>query len=504
MTRFPRRSFATLTSALLIAAAAGLAGPPAAAKDTLVVNIVNEPATVDPHRHWNPDSYYVYRNLFDNVVTRNPDGEIVPQVAKSWKVLADDLVELEIRDDIRFHDGEPLGADDVVFSVKRITNPDFKSPQLGQFNQIIDAEATGPHTVRLRTKGPYPPLLAQLVKLSVVPKHYVQEVGDDGLNKHPVGSGPYRFVEWQRGVKVVVERNSDYWRGTPPFARVEFLAVPDSATRVANLRAGTADLVDRLDSDQARELAGVPGVKVLSVPTERVGYLMMNTRHGPLADANLRKAVAHALDRQLIIDALLGGYGEITNQLLTPAHFGYVEGIDGAPHDLEQAKALVAASGYDGSELVFNTAPPFDQRVVQAVQQQLAEAGLDVKIEMNDMPTFLQRRRAPPESFGAFVYGRWSCACQDADGVLFAMFHSSSIWSKYANPEADRLLEAARGTLDRDERLEHYTAIHRILAADVPSIPLHVVTAIYGAREGLDWRPTANESLFAMDMRWQE
>ena len=243
---------------------------------------------------------------------------------------------------------------------------------------------------------------------------------------------------------------------------------------------------------------------MLSVPTERVGYLMMNTRHGPLANPMLRKAVAHALDRQLIIDALLGGYGEITEQLLTPAHFGYVEGIEGTPHDLAKAKELVASSGYDGSALVFNTAPPFDQRVVQAVQQQLAEAGLNVKIEMNDMPTFLQRRRAPPEKFGAFVYGRWSCACQDADGVLFAMFHSSSIWSKYADPEVDRRLEAARGTLDTEQRLANYTAIHRILAEEVPSIPLHVTTAIYGAGDSLEWSPTANESLFVMDMRWSD
>ena len=248
MKRRPELRF-TAAAAAVIAAVLAFPGPSFAAKETLVVNIVNEPATVDPHRHWNPDSYYVYRNLFDNLVTRGPDGAIVPQVAKSWNVLADDEVELEIRDDIRFHDGEPLTAEDVVFSVERITDPDFKSPQLGQFNQIVAAEATGPHTVRLRTNGPYPPLMAQLVKLSVVPKHYVEEVGDDGLNKQPVGSGPYRFVEWQRGVKVVVERNPDYWRGEPPFARVEFVAVPDSATRVANLRAGTADLVDRLDSD---------------------------------------------------------------------------------------------------------------------------------------------------------------------------------------------------------------------------------------------------------------
>ncbi len=317
-------------------------------------------------------------------------------------------------------------------------------------------------------------------------------------------AGRIEFKEWQRGVKVALTRNPDYWRGEPPFASVEFRAVPDGATRVADLRSGTADLVVGIDPDQARELEGTAGVQVLSAPTERVGYFMMNTQDGPLASLDLRRAVAHALDRKLIIDALLGGYGEVVDELLTPAHFGYVEGLGGEAYayDPEKAKELVAQSGYAGEELVFNTAPPFDQRIVQALQQQLAEIGLNVSIEMNDMPTFLQRRRAPPEQFGAFVFGRWSCACQDADGVLFPMFQSESIWSKYANPEVDRLLQAARSTLDTDERIDLYRQVHEILAEDMPSVPLYQVTAIYGASDDLEWTPTANESLFVMDMNW--
>jgi peptide/nickel transport system substrate-binding protein len=454
--------------------------------------------------HAIPDSYTVYRNIFDNIVTRDTAGEIVPQVATSWTYVDDATIELELRDDITFHDGQPLTAEDVVFSVKRITDPDFASPQLGQFNTIIDAEATGPHTVRLTTDGPYPPLLAQLVKLSVVPKHVVEAVGNDEFTKNPIGSGPYRFDEWQRGVKVALSRNPDYWRGEPPFANVEFRAVPDGATRVADLRSGTADLVVGIDPDQARELEGTASVQVLSAPTERVGYFMMNTQDGPLAELGLRRAVAHALDRELIIDALLGGYGEVVDELLTPSHFDYVEGLSGEAYayDPDKAKELVAQSGYAGEELVFNTAPPFDQRIVQALQQQLAEVGLNVSIEMNDMPTFLQRRRAPPEQFGAFVFGRWSCACQDADGVLFPMFQSESIWSKYANPEVDRLLEAARSTLDENERIDLYRQVHEILAEDMPSVPLYQVTAIYGASDDLEWTPTANESLFVMDMNW--
>ncbi len=490
---------------IALAATAGLLAAPAYAKDALVIDNVQEPATLDPHLQWNPDSYTVYRNIYDNLVTRDPSGAIVPQVAASWAAASDTEVDFQLRDDITFHDGTPLTADDVVFSVKRITNPEFKSPQLGQFSKIIGADATGTHSVRLTTDGPYPVLLAQLVKLSIVSRAYAERVGDEELNLKPMGSGPYKFVEWRKGVKVVLERNDGYWRGEPPFASVEFAAVPDAATRLADLRTGKADLVVGLNPDDALQLQGSDGVEVRSAPTERVGYLMMNTQGGPLVDKRVRRAIAHAIDRQLIIDALLGGYSQVTNQLLTPAHFGYIEGLDWHGYDPDMAKSLLAEAGHgDGLEIEIITAPPFDQRIIQAMQQQLADVGVSLKISMSDMATFLARRRADPEGFGDTVFGRWSCACQDADGVLFAMFHSDSVWSKYANPELDKWLVAGRSTLDEAERTAAYTEAHAIIREETPSIPLYQAAAIYGAKSNLKWSPTANEGLFVMDMVWEE
>ncbi|MGI9332363.1 MAG: ABC transporter substrate-binding protein [Gammaproteobacteria bacterium] len=488
-------------------AALGLLGfaPLASAKESLVIDNVQEPASLDPHRQWNPDSYTVYRNIYDNLLTRDASGAIIGQVAVSWKSIGDTSVEFLLRDDIVFHDGSPLTADDVAYSVKRITNPEFKSPQLGQFSKIIAAEATGTHTVQLTTDGPYPALMAQLVKLSIVPKNHTERVGDEQLNLVPMGSGPYKFVEWRKGVKVTLARNENYWRGKAPFATVEFAAVPDAATRIADLKTGKADLIVGLNPDDAQQLEGTPGVEVRSAPTERIGYFMMNTQAGPLKDKRVRLAVAHAIDRQLIIDALLGGFSQATNQLLTPAHFGYIEGLDWHPHDPAKARALLSEAGHGaGVEIEIITAPPFDQRIIQAIQQQLADVGVSLKISMSDMATFLKCRRAEPDGFGDSVFGRWSCACQDADGVLFAMFHSDSVWSKYANPELDEYLVAGRSTLDENERLAAYREAHRIIREEVPSIPLYQAAAIYAANSALKWSPTANESVFVMDMTWDE
>ncbi|WP_343711964.1 ABC transporter substrate-binding protein [Inquilinus sp.] len=482
-----------------------LAAAPAMAKDRLTVDLVNEPSSLDPQLQWNPDSYYVYRNIFDNLVTRDDKGEIVPQVATAWKYLSDTEIEFQIRDDITFHDGQKLTAEDVAYSIRRITDPKFASPQLGQFNKITGAEATGPTTVRVKTDGPYPALLAQLVKLSVVPKHVVEAVGNDAFNLKPVGSGPYKFESWQRGVAVTLTRNDAYWGTKGPFQTAVFRAVPDAATRVADLQSGTADLVVTLDSDLAAQIQGSDKVKPLVVLTERVAYLRLNPMNPPFNNLKLRQAVAYAIDKQGLTEGILGGYDKPVAELLTPAHVGWTEGIEGFPYDPEKAKALVAEAGDAAKvEAELSTAPVYDQRIVQAVQQQLTEVGINVKITMTDMASYLKRSQGKPQEGASITFGRWSCACQDADGVLFPLLHSSSGWSNYRNAEVDKLLVEARSTLDQAVRLDRYAKVNEIVAAEVPALPLYQAAIIYGAAKGLNWQPTPNESLFLNRMSWTD
>src|SRR5262245_40612724 len=212
--------------------------PAQSGKETLSVDLPGEPATLDPHVQWDTDSYHVYRNIFDNLVTRNPDGQIVPQIAKAWRYESDTALVLDIRSDVKFHDGTSLTADDVVRSVQPLIDPAFKSPQLPQFDSIVKVEAVGGDRGRLTASSPYPALLAQLVKLSIVPRAYVQKVGNEKFNLEPIGSGPYRFVSWQKGVRTTLAANETYWRGRPPFKTVTFQVVPDTATRTAALKPG--------------------------------------------------------------------------------------------------------------------------------------------------------------------------------------------------------------------------------------------------------------------------
>lgn len=473
------------------------------AKDALSVDLPGEPATLDPHVQWDTDSYTVYRNIFDNLVTRDATGKIVPQIGASWKYQSDTVIDFTIRTDVKFHDGSPLTAADVVYSVQRITDPNFKSPQLSQFNSIVKVEAIAADTVRLTTSNPYPALLAQLVKLSIVPKAHVEKIGAEAFNTAPMGSGPYKFVGWQKGVRVALEANDAYWRGKPPFKTVSFQAVPDTATRIANLKTGRSDIIRQLNPDDAVALKSETRTKVLWVATERVGYMFINALATPTKDVRVRRAIAHAIDRQLIIDALLAGFGKPVDVVLTPANFGFVSDVKGWPYDPARARALIAEAGAQNAELTFITSPAYDQRIVQAIQQMLGEVGLKVTISSTDQRTFLQRRQGKPADAQALSIGRWSCACQDADGVIFPLFHSGSAWAKYANPDYDREVVAARQTLDEATRLKHYRRAFEILRDDVPGIGIYQDFAIYAARKELAWQPSANEAFFVFDMKWQ-
>ena len=498
------RSFRTAVLLVATLGTAGLAGPAAAqGRDLVTVDLPNDAATLDPHLQWDTDSYSVYRNIFDNLVTRDTAGAIVPQIATAWTYVSDTVIDFTIRQGVTFHDGTPLTPEDVVYSIRRIIDPALKSPQLSQFDQIASADVTGPSTVRMVTKSPYPALFAQLVKLSIVPKAYVEKVGAQKFNLEPMGSGPFRLKQWQKGIAATMEANETYWRGKPPFRTVVFRVVPDVATRVADLQTGKADIVRGLSPDEALTVKKDPKLQVLAVPTERIGYMFLNAQAGPTQDVRVRRAVAHAIDRAAIIEALLQGYGKAVDVVLTPANFGFVEDVKGWPYDPAKAKSLIAEAGAAGQTLTFLTSPAYDRRVVEALQQMIQDVSLKVEIQTMDQPTFLRRRQGRPDEAGSLSLGRWSCACQDADGVIFPLFRSGSIWAKYANPAFDTEVDAARAILDPKQRLVHYRKAFEILRDEVPGIGLYQDFAIYAARKELSWTPTANEAFFLFDMAWK-
>lgn len=496
-----------LRKLLVLTAAVGMVLLPsalmtqAAEKPQIVVDLVNEPSTLDPQLQWNPDSYFVYRNIFDNLVTRDNSGKIVPEIAISWKSLSDTKIAFTLRSDVTFHDGTPLTAEDVAFSVNRIIDPKLASPQLSQFAKIAKAEVSGDHEVTLTLKTAYPALLAQLTKLSIVPEHVVQAVGNQAFNLAPVGSGPYKFVKWDRGVSVTLVRNDHYWGTKGPFEQAVFRAVPDASTRLADLQAGVADFARALTSDQAAQLQGSQSVKALPVLTERMAFIRVNPNKPPFDNLKLRQALAYAIDKDGITQGILGGFDKPVAQMMTPAHFGWSDKITGLPYDPGKAKALIAGAGKP-PKFQLTIGAFFDQRVAEAVLQELQEVGFDVDITQVDTPTFLQLIQKGPNDAPALAISTNSCACQDADGVLNYLFHSGSTWSITTSPDLDALLDEAGSSSDESRRLADYEKISQFVADQIPAVPLYQMDAIYGASKALNFQPTPNESFFLNRMSW--
>jgi peptide/nickel transport system substrate-binding protein len=472
----------------------------------LVVDLSGDAATLDPGRQYNTSSYTVYRNIFDNLLRRDSKTlEIIPWVAESWEQTSPTAWEFVIREGIQFHNGEPLQASDVVFSLERILDPAFGSPQFANFSTIKEVETDG-SVVTITTHEPSPTLLTQLVNLSVVPESYVKEHGNDHFNLNPVGSGAYILEKWDRGNEIVLNANPDYWKGEPSIKKVVFRAVPNAASRIADLQSGLADIVFPISPDDVQNIEQNPDLKVLSTPTERVTYLAFNVLGDtPTKSEEVRKAIAYGVNYEEMMSALLGGYGDKVNSVLTPFSFGYIESIEGYEYNPEKAKELLNQAGYsDGLTLDFATSPAYDQRVIQAVQGDLSKIGIEVNIVNTDHATYLQNIQSENRNWGSIRMGNWSCACLDADGTIYPLFRTGSVWSSYSNEDFDKAVDAARTTTDESERLAAYENGFKILHDEVPGIGLWQLHQLYGASKNLNWKPDAQESFFVQDMEWVE
>lgn len=471
-------------------------------QSAITVDLPNYPATFDPGLQYDTSSYTVYRNIFDQLVRRDPTShEVVPWVADSWSQSDATTWTFRIHDGIKFSNGEALGADDVAFSINRILDKSFNSPQFANFSTIASASASG-NSLAIETKTPSPTLLSYLTTLSVVPKDYVDKVGNDGFNAKPIGSGPYVLKSATSGSSADLVANQHYWKGKPSVSKVTFRAVPNVATRVADLKSGRADLVTGLTPDTATQLAGDNKTKVLSTPTERVGYLAFNALGDtPTKNVKVRQAIAYAIDYQSIIKNLLGGYGKAVKTVLTPLSFGYPTDVAGYSYDPDKAKALLAASGVKSPELVFPSSPSYNPQLIQAIQANLEAVGFKVTISNTDQATYLKKVQNPKHDWGSVRFGRWSCSCLDADGTIYPLFHTGTIWSSFSDPTFDASVEKARATTDETTRTSEYATAFGVIQNQVPGIGLYQDYAIYGAASDVNWKPDAQENFFVADVR---
>ncbi len=328
--------------------------------DTIVVGLRASIEGLDPANHRSRIAETVVRNMFDGLVTRTPDGRVVPEVAESWQALSPTLWEFTIRRGITFHNGDPLTADDVVFTFTRIITEgglgDGKSSprRAGLLDPVERVEKVDDYTVHFHLSAPWPIILQMLVHQQIVPQRYLEEVGSDRFAQAPIGSGPFKFVEGSLDERVVMERYDGYYGGAPdlppvgpaPVRRAIFRVLPENAVRVAALKAGEAHIIQSVPPAMVPELRADPNVEVKTAPGTRVYFMELNVTKPPFDHVRVRQALNYAIDWELIIDKVLGGFATRLGGPLLPHGFALDPDLKPYPYDPARAKTLLQEAGF--------------------------------------------------------------------------------------------------------------------------------------------------------------
>ena len=453
--------------------------------DTLTIAVASDITSLDPHVGKEIAAVVVTNNVFATLVSLDENGDPAPYIAESWEVVDDLTIDFKIRKDITFHDGSKLTPEDVAYSLNRAINSSYVSYII---NYAKDAEVIDDETVRLNLNAPY---IGSLINLSVpftaiVPKDIV-ESDIEGFRSHPIGCGPYEFVEWNQGNNVKIKAYDNYFLEKAKTENINFRIIPEGSQRTIALEAGEVDLVYDLPVNDLSIVKEDENLQLLSTPSLTVWYVSMNTEKEYLDNKLVRQAIRYAIDSQEIIDSVLYGSGEVANSVVPPAATGYVEGVPYYDQDIMKAKELLADAGYpDGIELSLAVAEDTTRvAVCQVLQSQLAEAGIDVNIDIYDGSTYYDH--ANKGEFDLAFYF-WIDAARHADYQYYSLLHSSQKGSGgnrsfFDNPEADEYIEAGRSTLNVDTAKENYSKLEEILYEESPNAILLYTNLNVGARK---------------------
>lgn len=447
--------------------------------NTLVMVIENSPVNLDPRVGTDAYSERVAELIFDSLVRKDEHFNLRPWVAESWDIPDPQTYIFHLRKGIRFHDGRPLTSRDVKWTLDSMSNGTVVSIRAATYRHVKNVEAPDDSTVVIHLDEPDATLLWNLSDgaFGIVPYGSGKELTAD-----PIGSGPFRFVRLDPDSQVILVRNDNYWTKKPNVTRVRLNVVPDATTRALELRKGSADLVasNSLAADMVNTLRRDPNLRVQREPGTGLLYVAFNLRDPILKDVRVRQALAYAIDRQPILDALFGGYGRLADSVLPPQHWAYDGNVQHYPYSPEKANALLDEAGFprgkDGVRfhLTMKTSTEETSRLLAAVlQQQLRDVGIALDIRTFEFATFYSD--IVKGSFQLYSL-RWVGGSNQDPDIFEYAFHSASFPPKranrsyYSNPEVDALIDQGRKTLDQAERARIYARVQEILARDLPYI----------------------------------
>ncbi len=480
-----------------------LCPPRSAGASEIRVGFTQDAVTLDPAIPGNALTETIIRNMFDGLLTRGPDMKIVPEIAESWQRVDPLTYEFKLRDGVRFHDGTPVTADDVKFTMDRVLAGKIggqTSPRRDLLGPLQHVDIVDPKTLRFVLAAPWPLLPAMLPFQEIVSRAFAQKVGDDGMLTQENGAGPFKLVEWRRGDSIIMAQVPDYYGGSPEIPkpgpalvdRIIFKVMPDNASRVAALLAGDVDIINNLPVSAMRQVQASDDAVVALSNGTRTNFLTINTTKPPFNDIRVRQALNHAVDKKLIISRLLNGNAAQLNGVLSPDAFAFKPDLPEYAYDPARAKAMLAEAGAANLALTIDTDGP-QKEIAEAIAAMLGRAGVQAKVQVWETAVMVPVWRDPKSRAARdLLLTSWGNATLDPSDIMMPAIRSGGRgnYSGFASPEVDRLLDAADVEIDQDKRKAAYFRVQDIVTAEAPWIFLYLPKDIYGVSKRVhDWKP---------------
>lgn len=466
----------------------------AAAGGDLIIAELSDASSLDPHGSNDVPSSNIQSNLYETLVNRDANGELVPGLAESWTQVDDLTWEFKLKTGVTFHDGEAFNAEAVKTSFDRLLDPEVASPRAFLFEMVTEVKVVDESTVQFVTEYPFSPLLAHLthnggsiISPKSIEEDYAAMEADSSvkagsvIGTNPVGTGPFKFESWTPGTEIKLVKFAEY-AGTPVHIdSVTFKVVPESATRVAELQSGYAHIIGAVEPGQVANVNTFEGASVLETASSSLTYLGFNTEKEPFNDPKVRQAISKAIDRPTLIDGIYEGFGIPAISPLAPGIFGYTEDVTSMAYNIDEAKALLAEAGYaDGFKTtIWTNDNPARQQVAIVLQEELKKLNIQAEIEVMEFGSYLEKTAAGEHDM--FILG-WSNPTGDADYGLYALFHSSQHGdpgnrSFYTSEKVDELLEKGRREADPTAREAIYKEALQLISDESPmAFVLHPYT----------------------------
>jgi len=485
-----RQSVRAIVLALVIVAAlTGTLAAQTARPSQVVFARPTDILTADP----TVDAYGAQREVFVNVcdplVAVAEGGKLEPRLAESWKAEDPKTYVFKLRRGVRFHDGSPVTAEDVKFTLERILDPKTKSNMAADFVPVVaSVDAPDPLTVRISLKVPLVPFINQMPSVYVISKRAFESAGEREFGRKPICAGPYKLSEWLPNERIVLDAFDGYFRGAPKIRRLIFRPIPDPSARVAALRAGEADLVEGVPPDQIALVERANNLQIIATQSGAIQFLLMNAFEDPFKNKRVRWAMNYAVDWDTVIKGVFGGYARKAPSPILPFVFGY-KPVVRYFYDPERAKRLLAEAGYpDGFTVVMETPSgrwSRDREMAQAIAGYLQQVGVKVEMRTFEWGEFLRRYRSKEPRLLVWNYRNIFFDFDDV-GLHFEPDRRGWYWN---HPQLTQMFAEARNTIDQNRRKAVYSRAVDLIMEEAPWLFGVELETVYGRNRRLNWKP---------------